>query len=342
MRNTAAHFLTTKLALFVAMRSINAFLFINAFAFCIDASPLANGDEHTALIPRKANAYPSCTSPVLRILDVALTIVGPKATSFCSSYIKASSVTASSTATETLKTTTTTTLGETTSTVTSGVSIVNELTIATTTTIATPAIQTITEQTPVLLNRRTPATPYTPPALKTVAASIASKACSCFLGPSKTTTVSTVITVESISTTTVQSTAQITVPSSTTTITETSISTTTSTAPAVTETVLTAGKSYMRVYGPANGCVYNRYTDYIDLHGDIGTSADGYLEGRSACATRCSNNANCAWWFFYADLEGTSMGYPAWCLLDSLPFSPGYVQCNIPWSGYNVGYNLVV
>lgn len=61
-------------------------------AIGVAASPLSDQGNYHELAERKVNAYPSCTAPVLRVLDIALTAVGPKATTFCSSLIKATTV----------------------------------------------------------------------------------------------------------------------------------------------------------------------------------------------------------------------------------------------------------
>lgn len=90
-----------------------------------------------------------------------------------------------------------------------------------------------------------------------------------------------------------------------------------------------------------NGLLTLVNPDYIDLHGDIGNSDNNYLPGRKACAQRCNDKVDCKWFFFYVDIEGINQGYPAWCLLDDVFYQPAFIQCNIPWSGYNVGYNEI-
>ncbi|KAK5998870.1 hypothetical protein PT974_01254 [Cladobotryum mycophilum] len=304
-------------------------------ALGVTASPVAEAEDHAALERRKANAYPTCTSPVLRVIDIALTIVGPKATTFCSSYLKATTVTVSLTSSVTAHTTITTTIGSTVLTITSGLASATVVQTAVVTNTITPPTVTATIATPILENRAYQPPPYTPPPLGGVAASVASKACSCFLGPSKSITVTKTTTISLTNYATVPATVYTTIPSSTKTLTQTETKTSAVTLPAATETVYVGGKKYTRVYGPAAGCVYNRYTDYIDIHGDVGSSSDSYLAGRTACAKRCNDKSNCLWWFFYIDLDGASRGYPAWCLLDDMAYQPSYIQCAIPWSGYN-------
>ena len=61
-------------------------IFLSALA--ARASPVQQ--DVAALQPR---ANPSCTSPVLRGLNRALTAIGPPASSFCSSFLDASIIT---------------------------------------------------------------------------------------------------------------------------------------------------------------------------------------------------------------------------------------------------------
>ncbi len=203
-----------------------------------------------------------------------------------------------------------------------------------------------------------PRAPVIPSQLKAFASSVISTACGCYV-TTPTTTVATTTTSTSTSFTTATAAFTTHVPGSTVVVpTETvTTTTTTTTLPGMTTTTnvgttttlltttsttttnvvvstvtaTTTSPTFTRAFS-GNNCVYNEYVAY-DLINEPYSTPDRLFQ---VCAADCaSHGSQCKFFFAYQDNQ-----YPyQWCIIDNKPYQPSYLQCGIPFSGVDLGYN---
>ncbi|KAL5404104.1 hypothetical protein PMIN06_010539 [Paraphaeosphaeria minitans] len=241
----------------------------------------------------------------------------------------------------------------------------------TTSVITIPASTTTVTSTVNILNKRaTPRTmgdvaPGCPSELRPIVLDLASQACSCYITsepastrvvtatakarsiktitttvstivvPSSTTSVTSTVVVGAVSTTTTTSITTATEQSFSTVyeiVTSTTIST--ATGPTVTTTI-TVPVGYTQTYrkDSAPACVYNRYTNYDTITDSPGPNND-YAPAMQECAAICSRTSSCKFFLMYIDAQGDN----GWCITDDQPYDAGFMQCNIPFSKFSVGY----
>ncbi|KAI9802016.1 MAG: hypothetical protein M1825_003072 [Sarcosagium campestre] len=295
----------------------------------------------SALIAERA--APFCSRPGIVIITKLLNLpdVRQPASRFCASFLGvATPIPSQYTVTsQTTTTSTTTSTDVLTSTTTATDTVTQTATILVTSSIAgsttTTTVTSTSYSAPPVVQKRAfveeRAVPPTPKALKGVAKTVASQACSCFLGLPRPTT--TVVSTSTASTVVVDTSTDVVPTTITLSETVSTTETTTTTGPASTATttsVVSVRYTYNRLNIPNRGCTYNRYYDFPSASNNPGPNGD-YKDAINACQNICTNTPRCRFFLYLRFDPAEARGFDgAACIFDDQPYDPSLLQCQYP------------